>query len=159
MKTRVLICIVYLSSYFEQATTDVETVWLKDVTTRLQTDKRGLSDPDLPDQLSFQLKSKSRTLTLNLKRNHQIDPNIDIYTVKKLNDSLPFLEKAQDLEIEDVAYYQGIENGASMIARCVRRSNGQCEIQMGQVNVLWGIVLEKSRGNGIAPNCPDVNYR
>ncbi|KAK3598431.1 hypothetical protein CHS0354_016429 [Potamilus streckersoni] len=82
------------------ATTDVETVWLKDATTRFQTDKRTLSDSDLPDQLSFQLKSRSRTLTLNLKRNHQVDPNLDIYIVNNLNDGPSFLEKAQDLEKE-----------------------------------------------------------
>ncbi|KAK3576264.1 hypothetical protein CHS0354_027707, partial [Potamilus streckersoni] len=82
------------------ATTDSETVWLKDVTKLLQTNKRTLSDPDLPDQLSFLLKRKLQTLTLNLKRNYEIDPNADIYTVRKLNDDRSLLEKMDNVENE-----------------------------------------------------------
>ncbi|KAK3576268.1 hypothetical protein CHS0354_027712, partial [Potamilus streckersoni] len=109
------------------AKTDSETVWLKDVTTLLQTDKRTLSDDDLPDQLSFILKSKSHTLTLNLKRNYDIDPNADIYTVRKLNDGRSLLEKTDNIENEDVAYYQDRDNGAFMTVRCIKGSNSHCE--------------------------------
>ncbi|KAK3586203.1 hypothetical protein CHS0354_003887, partial [Potamilus streckersoni] len=82
------------------ATTDAETVWLKDVTTKFHTDKRTVSDTDLPDQLSFHLKRKSHDLTFNLKRNHQINPNADIFVVRKLNDGQSVLEKTQNLENE-----------------------------------------------------------
>ncbi|KAK3600923.1 hypothetical protein CHS0354_013304 [Potamilus streckersoni] len=77
-----------------------ERVWLKDVTTSLQSDKRKFSDPSLPDILTFQLRGGSRSLTLNLKRNHAIDPNADVYFVRKSNDGRSHLEKALNLEKE-----------------------------------------------------------
>ncbi|KAK3589524.1 hypothetical protein CHS0354_041647 [Potamilus streckersoni] len=94
----------------------------------MHTDKHTLSDPDLPDQLSFHLKLKSHGVNLNLKRNYQIDPNVDVYTVDILKDGLPILKKTHNLKKEDVAYYQDDENGAFMTARCVKRSSGQCGI-------------------------------
>ncbi|KAL3861633.1 hypothetical protein ACJMK2_007658, partial [Sinanodonta woodiana] len=81
------------------AATNAETVWLRDVTKRLQTDKRGVTDPDLPDQLSFHLKSSTHDLVLNLRRNYQIDPNADIFIVKTLNDGRSVLEKDQISEM------------------------------------------------------------
>ncbi|KAK3575817.1 hypothetical protein CHS0354_027038, partial [Potamilus streckersoni] len=95
-----LVAILGLSAYFLKATTDAETVWLKDVTTKFQTDKRTVSDTDLPEKLSFHLKRKSHDLTFNLKRNHQINPNADIFVVRKLNDGQSVLEKTQNLENE-----------------------------------------------------------
>ncbi|KAL3861629.1 hypothetical protein ACJMK2_007654 [Sinanodonta woodiana] len=80
------------------ATTDAETVWLKDVTTRIQTDKREVNGADLPDQLTFHLKRRNQDLVLNLKRNYHIDPNADIYIVQTLNDGRTILEKSQNLE-------------------------------------------------------------
>ncbi|KAL3861514.1 hypothetical protein ACJMK2_007543, partial [Sinanodonta woodiana] len=110
------------------ATTDLETVWLKDITTR--TDKRTLSDNDLPDRLSFSLKRKSQTITLNLKRNYDVDPNADVYIVKNINDGRSIQKKTENVENEDVAYYQDRENGAFITAKCVKRLNGQCDIRI-----------------------------
>ncbi|KAL3861646.1 hypothetical protein ACJMK2_007671, partial [Sinanodonta woodiana] len=110
------------------AATDAETVWLRDVTTQLQTDEREDTGSNLPDQLSFHLKSSTQDIVLNLKRNYQMDPNTDIYVVQKFEDGQPLLEKTQNSENEDVAYYQDMTNGAFMTARCVKRSTGQCDI-------------------------------
>ncbi|KAK3598199.1 hypothetical protein CHS0354_031935 [Potamilus streckersoni] len=76
-------------------------VWLKDMTRRFQTYKRTLSEGDLPDQLSFRLKRKSHSLTLNLRKNYDIDPNADIYIVQNLDDGRSVLERAQNLEKEN----------------------------------------------------------
>ncbi|KAL3861674.1 hypothetical protein ACJMK2_007698, partial [Sinanodonta woodiana] len=117
------------------ATTDSETVWLKDVTGRFQTEKRTLSYPGLPDQLSFHIKGESHNVILNLERNNEMDPNADIYIVEKLDDGRSHLVKTENLETEDVAYYQDRENGAFVTARCVKRLNGQCDISI--VNQLY----------------------
>ncbi|KAL3861647.1 hypothetical protein ACJMK2_007672 [Sinanodonta woodiana] len=117
-----------LLTCFPKAATDAETVWLRDVTTRLQTDEREDTGSNLPDQLSFHLKSNTHDIALNLKRNYQIDPNTNIYVVQKFEDGQPLLEKTQNSENEDVAYYQDMNNGAFMTARCVKRSTGQCDI-------------------------------
>ncbi|KAL3861481.1 hypothetical protein ACJMK2_007514, partial [Sinanodonta woodiana] len=112
------------------ATTDSETVWLKDVTGRFQTEKRTLSYPGLPDQLSFHIKGESHNVILNLERNHEMDPNADIYIVEKLDDGRSHLVKTETLETEDVAYYQDRDNGAFVTARCVKSLNGQCDISI-----------------------------
>ncbi|KAL3861653.1 hypothetical protein ACJMK2_007678, partial [Sinanodonta woodiana] len=80
------------------AATNAETVWLRDRTKRLQTDKRGFTDPVLPDQLSFDLKSRKHNLVLNLDRNYQIDPSTDIYIMKTLEDGQSVLEKDRFLD-------------------------------------------------------------
>ncbi|KAL3861643.1 hypothetical protein ACJMK2_007668, partial [Sinanodonta woodiana] len=82
------------------AATDAETVWLRDVTTQLQTDEREDTGSNLPDQLSFHLKSSTQDIVLNLKRNYQMDPNTDIYVVQKFEDGQPLLEKTQNSENE-----------------------------------------------------------
>ncbi|KAL3875183.1 hypothetical protein ACJMK2_038110 [Sinanodonta woodiana] len=125
-------------------------VWLTDVTRRLPTVKRDSSDPSLPDNLTFQLRGGSRSLTLNLKRNHQINPNADMYFVRKSNDGQSHLEKALNLENEDVAYYQDWQNGAFMTVRCVRRSNGQCN------RVINGNVQIEERNYDLQPANTDI---
>ncbi|KAL3861351.1 hypothetical protein ACJMK2_007387, partial [Sinanodonta woodiana] len=77
-----------------------ETVWLKDVTTRLQRDKRSIGMSDHPEKLTFLLKRNSDTLTLNLKRNDNVDPNADLYTVRNLDDGRSIVEKTVDAEKE-----------------------------------------------------------
>ncbi|KAL3875189.1 hypothetical protein ACJMK2_038116 [Sinanodonta woodiana] len=116
----------FVLSFLCAAPNESEMVWLTDVTRRLPTVKRDSSDPSLPDNLTFQLRGGSRSLTLNLKRNNEINPNADMYFVRKSNDGQSHLEKALNLENEDVAYYQDWQNGAFMTVRCVRRSDGQC---------------------------------
>ncbi|KAL3888136.1 hypothetical protein ACJMK2_000516, partial [Sinanodonta woodiana] len=76
--------------------TDSEAVWVKDVTP-FQRNKRSFNDRDLPDQLRFQLRRGSNILTLNLKRNHMIDPNADVYFAMKLEDGRSILEKTPNL--------------------------------------------------------------
>ncbi|KAK3589758.1 hypothetical protein CHS0354_021085, partial [Potamilus streckersoni] len=76
-----------------------EKVWLKEVT-KFHTDTRTLSDSDLPNLLTFHLRRRSNSITLNLKRNRDIDPNTDIYFVEKLKDGRSFLAKSRDLEKE-----------------------------------------------------------
>ncbi|KAL3856270.1 hypothetical protein ACJMK2_011044, partial [Sinanodonta woodiana] len=76
---------------------NAETVWLQDVTTGLQTDKRLISDLDLPDVLTFAFSRGSQALNLNLRRNHDINPNADIYIVEKLKDGRFHSRKSRDL--------------------------------------------------------------
>ncbi|KAL3861407.1 hypothetical protein ACJMK2_007442, partial [Sinanodonta woodiana] len=130
----------------------IETVWLKDVTTRLQKDKRSLDDPDLPEKLSFLLKRNSDTLFLNLKRNY-VDPNADLYTVKNLDDGRSILEKSVGAEKEDIAYYQDRQNGAFMAARCVKGSNGQCDI------LINGNIKIGDRNYDLQPSKDDIASR
>ncbi|KAK3591035.1 hypothetical protein CHS0354_026049 [Potamilus streckersoni] len=92
--------LVWISVFTSIRTADSETVWLKDVTRRFETNKRKLNDPDLPEQLSFQLKRELSSLTINLQRNHQIYPNSDVYIVRKMNDGRSRLEKTEDLANE-----------------------------------------------------------
>ncbi|KAL3861650.1 hypothetical protein ACJMK2_007675, partial [Sinanodonta woodiana] len=82
-------------AFIIEAATNAETVWLRDVTKRLDTDKRGVTGPDLPEQLSFLLKSRRHNLVLNLNRNDQINPNTELYIVKTLEDGRSVLEKKQ----------------------------------------------------------------
>ncbi|KAL3875282.1 hypothetical protein ACJMK2_038204 [Sinanodonta woodiana] len=132
---------------------DSEIVWLKDVTTGLQTDKRSFSDSNLPDTLTFELNRRSRAISLNLKRNHGIDPNADVYYVTNSKDGQSHLEKAQHLETEDLAYYQDINNGAFMTVKCVRRSNGQCD------RVINGNILIEDRHYDLQPAKTDITSR
>ncbi|KAL3861685.1 hypothetical protein ACJMK2_007709, partial [Sinanodonta woodiana] len=110
------------------ATTEAETVWLTEVTTGLQTDKRGVTIPDFPDQLLFHVKGKTHELVLNLEKNNRIDQNVDTYIVQSTIDGQSLMEKMKNLDKADVAYYQDVDNGAFMTARCVKRSSGQCDI-------------------------------
>ncbi|KAL3875195.1 hypothetical protein ACJMK2_038122, partial [Sinanodonta woodiana] len=130
-----------------------ESVWVKDVTTSLETDKRQLSDTDLPDDLTFRLIGGSRSLTLNLKRNHAIDPNADVYFVRKLNDGRSYMEKALILQEEDLAYYQDKLNGAFMTVKCLRRSNGRC------VRVINGNIQTEERNYDLHPANSDIISR
>ncbi|KAK3579620.1 hypothetical protein CHS0354_003751 [Potamilus streckersoni] len=102
-------------------------VWLKDVTRSLKREKMTHDELDLPDELTFQLTGRSSALTLNLKRNHVIDPNADVYLVRNLKDGQPQLDKILSLEQENLAYYQDRENGAFVTVRCVKKSNGKCD--------------------------------
>ncbi|KAK3598248.1 hypothetical protein CHS0354_001069, partial [Potamilus streckersoni] len=107
-----------------------ETVWLKDVTKDFQTDKRTLNDHELPDGLTFRLKRVTDALTLNLKRNYDINPNANVYLTPTLKDGQSVLFNTQEyirIRFEDVAYYQDKEYGAFMTVRCVKRYNEQCE--------------------------------
>ncbi|KAK3577644.1 hypothetical protein CHS0354_016039 [Potamilus streckersoni] len=76
---------------------DSEIVWLKDVTTSFEKDKRTSIDLDLPDELTFYLSRGSNDLTLHLKRNYFIDPNADVYVVQKLENGKHHLEKTENL--------------------------------------------------------------
>ncbi|KAK3600128.1 hypothetical protein CHS0354_009264 [Potamilus streckersoni] len=78
----------------------METVWLKDVTTTIQTDKRTIGDHGLPAQLTFHLMRGSGDMTLTLKRNYDIDPNADIYVVQRTKDGRSILTKIRNLERE-----------------------------------------------------------
>ncbi|KAK3586772.1 hypothetical protein CHS0354_016947 [Potamilus streckersoni] len=77
----------------------LETVWLEDITI-LQSDKRTLGDPGLPAQLTYSLRRKSDFLTLQLERNYEINPNADIYVVRRTKDGRPILTKTKNLEKE-----------------------------------------------------------
>ncbi|KAL3861652.1 hypothetical protein ACJMK2_007677, partial [Sinanodonta woodiana] len=50
----------------------------------------------------------------------------------------------------DVAYYQDLENGAFMTARCVKRSNGQCDIRIN------GNIRLGDRNYNLRPSEADV---
>ncbi|KAK3584062.1 hypothetical protein CHS0354_032416 [Potamilus streckersoni] len=84
-----------------QSAIALETVWLKDVTTTSQTDKRTLSETDLPNELTFHLKRGSKVVTLNLRRNHGINPNADFYFARKLKNGQSALVKSRNLEKKD----------------------------------------------------------
>ncbi|KAK3608763.1 hypothetical protein CHS0354_010466 [Potamilus streckersoni] len=75
-----------------------EIVWLKDLTAIFQTQKRIFGNTDLPDQLVFHVRRGSGVLTLNLKRNYEIDPNADMYLVERTKDGRSILSKATTLE-------------------------------------------------------------
>ncbi|KAL3866926.1 hypothetical protein ACJMK2_044173, partial [Sinanodonta woodiana] len=105
----------------------LEMVWVTDATERFQTDKRTLGELDLPNELTFHLKRGTDALTLNLMRNHAINPNADVYFAHKLQDGKPYFLKSENAVKSDVAYYQDIENGAYMTVRCVKRSNEECD--------------------------------
>ncbi|KAK3598279.1 hypothetical protein CHS0354_019805 [Potamilus streckersoni] len=104
-----------------------ELVWLKDVTAIFQTQKRMFGDPNLPDHLTFHVKRGSGVLTLNLKRNNEIDPNSDIYFVERTKDGRSILSKTTTLEREAVAYYQDVDNRAYITVRCINSFNQKCE--------------------------------
>ncbi|KAK3576696.1 hypothetical protein CHS0354_024305 [Potamilus streckersoni] len=127
MKYTLLPLIVYVSVSARSNHTDSDIVWLKDVTTNFQTDKRKFDNLDFAEVLTFHLSHVLKRLTLNLKKNHEIDPNAKIYVVRKLNDDRFYLEKTPDLGKEEVAYYQDVENGAFVTIRCVKRSSGECD--------------------------------
>ncbi|KAK3598283.1 hypothetical protein CHS0354_019809 [Potamilus streckersoni] len=112
---------------YNEPTSGSEIVWLKDVTEIFQTQKRIFDDPDLPDHLTFHVWRGSGVLTLNLKRNYEIDPNADIYFVEVTSDDRSILSKTTTLEREAIAYYQDVDNGAYMTVRCVHSLNQQCE--------------------------------
>ncbi|KAL3875192.1 hypothetical protein ACJMK2_038119 [Sinanodonta woodiana] len=128
-------------------------VWVKDVTTSLQTDKRAFSDTDLPDDLTFQLRGGSRSLTLNLKRNHAIDPNTNVYFVNKLNDGRSQMKKALIVDEEDVAYYQDKTNGAFLTVKCLRKLSGGCD------RVINGNILIKQRNYDLHPTKTGITSR
>ncbi|KAK3604350.1 hypothetical protein CHS0354_013862 [Potamilus streckersoni] len=79
----------------------LETVWLKDITATIQTDKRTLDDPGLPTQLTFHLKRGSDDLTIKLRRNYDIDPNAEIYLAERTNDGRSTLTRTRTLEQEN----------------------------------------------------------
>ncbi|KAL3856559.1 hypothetical protein ACJMK2_011295 [Sinanodonta woodiana] len=138
---------------FLLAPTDLQEVWLKDVTTKFQTDKRTLSHRVLGDELTFRLMQGSHYLTLNLKRNYGIDPNADIYVVQKSNDGRYQPHKTHHLDGEDLAYYQDVENGAYVTVRCIERSNGQCD------RVIKGNIRIGDRNYDLQPADTDVTSR
>ncbi|KAK3579624.1 hypothetical protein CHS0354_003755 [Potamilus streckersoni] len=90
----------HLSYFYHLAPTISEVVWLKDVTRNFKREEMTHDDLDLPDELIFQLTGRSGALTLNLKRNHGIDPNAGVYFVRNLKDSQPHLDKTLSLEQE-----------------------------------------------------------
>ncbi|KAL3865259.1 hypothetical protein ACJMK2_006873 [Sinanodonta woodiana] len=106
---------------------NLEIVWMKDVTTRFETEKRTHDNLDLPDELTFHLTSKSNVLNLNLKRNWGIDPNAEVYVVRTMKDGQPQMEKTLDIKKENLAYYQDRDNGAFLTVKCVKKSNGQSD--------------------------------
>ncbi|KAL3853997.1 hypothetical protein ACJMK2_013281, partial [Sinanodonta woodiana] len=77
-----------------------EIVWLKEVTTEFATSKRTIGDFDLPNELTFHLKRDLDYVTLNLKRNYDINPNVDAYFAHRLDDGRLSLVKRPNLERE-----------------------------------------------------------
>ncbi|KAK3605304.1 hypothetical protein CHS0354_003947, partial [Potamilus streckersoni] len=73
------------------------TVWVKEVTAKSHTNKRIFGDPVLPHQLTFHIRQGSHCLTLNLKRNYDIDPNADIYVVQMSKDGPSIPKKTINL--------------------------------------------------------------
>ncbi|KAK3592759.1 hypothetical protein CHS0354_016515, partial [Potamilus streckersoni] len=84
----------------QSESTTLESVWLKDVTTRSLTDKRTLSDIIFPKELEFQLRRSSETRSLYLRRNYDIYPNASFYFVTKLKDGETALVKSPIRETE-----------------------------------------------------------
>ncbi|KAL3892109.1 hypothetical protein ACJMK2_004346, partial [Sinanodonta woodiana] len=78
--------------------TDLEIVWVRDVTEHIKSDKRGLGEHDFPDQLTFYIRRGLDDLTLNLIKNYDIDPNAEIYVVQELQNGHSFLAKTNDTE-------------------------------------------------------------
>ncbi|KAL3836842.1 hypothetical protein ACJMK2_022255 [Sinanodonta woodiana] len=101
--------------------TTSETVWVRDAT-----EKRTPSNIDLPDELAFQLTRRSETLNLNLRRNHDINPHAGVYFARQLKNGKFGLEQSNDIETENLVYYQDIHNWAFMTVRCVRKAYEQC---------------------------------
>ncbi|KAL3861400.1 hypothetical protein ACJMK2_007435, partial [Sinanodonta woodiana] len=123
-----------------------ETVWLKDVTTRLQRDKRSIGMSDHPEKLTFLLKRNSDTLTLNLKRNDNVDPNADLYTVRNLDDGRSIVEKTVDAEKEVDQLYAGINDPNIEIHVKIRgfvlcKLQGQFIHQFSQVQIVDGSTM------------------
>ncbi|KAK3578110.1 hypothetical protein CHS0354_007821 [Potamilus streckersoni] len=100
MKEGVFTFAVVLLVYAQPASIRSETVWLKDVTTKFQIDKRTPSDHNLPDQLTFHLWRGSDDLSLNLKRNYDINPNTDMYFVHRRTDGQFRLLRTRNLKAE-----------------------------------------------------------
>ncbi|KAL3853994.1 hypothetical protein ACJMK2_013278, partial [Sinanodonta woodiana] len=127
-----------------------ETVWLRDITNIFQGEKRTLGDFDLPDHLTFYLRRGSDALTLNLRRNYDIDPNAKIYVVQKLSNGRSVLTETRSMINENVAYYQDMASAAYMTVRCVRKSNEQCE------RVIYGHIQIGDRSYDLLPAERDV---
>ncbi|KAL3866927.1 hypothetical protein ACJMK2_044174 [Sinanodonta woodiana] len=127
MEKGVFIFVVGLAAYIRLAHASLEMVWVKDATASFQTDKRTLGELDLPNELTFHLKRGTDALTLNLMKNHAINPNADVYFAHKLQDGKSYFVKSENAIKSDVAYYQDIANGAYMTVRCVKRSNEECD--------------------------------
>ncbi|KAL3855225.1 hypothetical protein ACJMK2_014445 [Sinanodonta woodiana] len=132
----------------------LESVWLKDTTAPLKIDKGTINDDiDLPNELTFHLKRGSGDLTLNLKKNQDINPNADEYFVRKLKDGQSVLVKIENVEKEDVAYYQDKENEAFVTVRCAKRSNEECD------RSLYGNIRIGRRSYDLRPAEIDVTSR
>ncbi|KAK3598239.1 hypothetical protein CHS0354_001060 [Potamilus streckersoni] len=132
----------------------LETVWLKEATSRLNINKRTLSENiNFPDELTFHLRRGSNIITLNLKRNRDIDPNADVYFVRTLKDGQSELVKTQNLRNEDIAYYQDRKKLAVMTVRCDKRSSEQCD------RVIYGNIRIGHRNYALRPAEIDVTSR
>ncbi|KAK3582137.1 hypothetical protein CHS0354_017248 [Potamilus streckersoni] len=116
----------HIVRYSNVVTASLETVWLKDVNTRTLTDEQTLCDPAFPNEMTFHLQRGPDTIILNLKRNNAVNPNADVYYVQRLENGRSALFKKDNLEMDDVAYYQDRENGAVMTVRYVKSSHDQC---------------------------------
>ena len=75
----------------------METVWVKDAS-----EKRTLSNIDLPDELAVHLTltRRSETVNLNLRRNHDINPNAGVYFAQKFQNGKFGLVQSHDIETE-----------------------------------------------------------
>ncbi|KAK3598241.1 hypothetical protein CHS0354_001062 [Potamilus streckersoni] len=154
VKQGVFYLIVGLLSCIWSESAGLETVWLKEATSRLKIDKRTLIDNiDLPDELTFHLRRASNGITLHLKRNRDIDPNADVYFIRTLKDGQSVMVKTQNLENEDIAYYQDMNKGAVMTVRCDTRSSGQCG------RVIYGNVRIGHKNYDLRPAETDVTSR
>ncbi|KAL3836860.1 hypothetical protein ACJMK2_022271, partial [Sinanodonta woodiana] len=130
------------------AESTLETVWLKDAT-----DKRTLSNTDLPNELAFQLTRRSETLTLNLRKNHDINPNANVFFARKVQNGTLVLVKSRNTAKQNLAYYQDIENGAFVTVRCVKKLNEQCDL------IINGNVRIDNRNYELQPEETDVVSR
>ncbi|KAL3890599.1 hypothetical protein ACJMK2_002881 [Sinanodonta woodiana] len=151
------ICIILLIKYdflkYVYTLTGYESVWINDQSDRILTPKRVFVDPDLPDELTFRIRRKSGDLMLTLKRNYDIDPNADIYFVKKVKDGRFIKSKSTPLEREALAYYQDVDNGAYMTVRCINSLNKRCE------RVISGNLHIGEISYDLRPASPDTKRR
>ncbi|KAK3575897.1 hypothetical protein CHS0354_034473 [Potamilus streckersoni] len=71
-----------------------------DVTSRIQKYKRNVGESDFPDDLTFYLSRGTQSMYINLKRNHGINPNAEVFFVRTLEDGRTHLEKTPNIENE-----------------------------------------------------------
>ncbi|KAK3578114.1 hypothetical protein CHS0354_007826, partial [Potamilus streckersoni] len=100
MNKGALFFVFVLLGYVQSAATGSETIWLEDVTPRFQTEKMTSSGLNLADHLTFRLRRGSYVFTLNLERNHDINPDTDMYILRNVRNGRFRISKSRNLEKE-----------------------------------------------------------